>query len=161
MTPFKLKEAVVGRFTQLSAGKNAGKGIPGTVIEVKEHTGILRCAFKTKRGTIVEDFTLDGISIRGEEYGHIAPLSFEDEKVMSEKMARDAEIADLLEKARAAFGTDDQQSFIDEQAKIAELGSVTPRNVLILMGLVTGFCKSSIEKPSPETIATIRACFSR
>lgn len=74
--------------------------IPGTAVEIKEHTGIVVVEFMVGREKFRESFWLEsGLSIRGESYGYIAPVSckVEAEIMTLLKTARDFAIAKELQ----------------------------------------------------------------
>lgn len=156
MEKFISGQEITGYFTELSVNENAPKGILGNVVEVKEHTGIIVCEFKLKRTTIIEDFTMEGVSIRGKVYGHITSNAAS--TVITPKPDLGEEIANLVEEARVAFKADNQKGFVAAQTKIFQLGDANSRGAVDLLGIVTGFCKSGEEKPSPEMIQAIRKC---
>jgi hypothetical protein len=157
-TTFKLEEKI-SFFTELSADKNAGKSIPGKVIEVKTNTGIIICEFPIKGAKIIEDFTLEGISIRGKEYGYITPrVKTSKTAVITPSSNIGEEIASLVEEALVAFRSDNREGFVAAQTKLATLGNVNPHGAVDLVGIITDFCKSGDDKPSPETMQAIRTC---
>ncbi len=128
--------------------------IPGTIDEVKEHTGIIVCKFFIGGKLYVESFRReDGVSVRGKHWGYITPISCEAEHALIEH----------LEKARIAWKSDERKIFatIREQILCTVMpgvkGLAHARSLAGIEQLLHFFCKA--DKIDPGKIAqAIVAC---